>query len=46
LIGGLLFAGYYAAFMLLLEWSAPGYIERVWNLPVLSGVMVGGIPLE
>jgi hypothetical protein len=46
MIGGLLFAGYYALFMLLLEWSAPGYIERVWNLPALSGVMLGGIPLE
>ncbi len=46
LVGGGLFAGYYAVFMLLLEWSAPGYIERVWNLPALSGVMVGGLPLE
>lgn len=46
LIGGGLFAGYYGIFMLLLEWSAPGYIERVWNLPALSGVMIGGIPLE
>ena len=45
-VGGGLFAGYYAVFMLLLEGSAPGYIERVWNLPALSGVMIGGIPLE
>jgi hypothetical protein len=30
-IGGLLFLGYYAAFMFMLEWSAPGYIARVWN---------------
>lgn len=46
LVGGALFAAYYAAFMLLLEWSAPRYIARVWNLPALSGVMVAGIPLE
>ncbi len=46
LIGGGLFAGYYAIFMLLLELSAPGYIARVWNLPALSGVMIDGIPLE
>lgn len=46
LIGGILFAGYYAAFMTLLEWSASGYIERVWNLPALSGVMIAGIPIE
>jgi len=46
LIGGALFAAYYAVFMLLLEWMAPGYIERVWNLADLSGVMIVGIPLE
>lgn len=46
LIGGMLFAAYYAAFMLLLEWSAPGYIARVWNLTALSGITIAGIPLE
>ena len=46
LVGGGLFAAYYAVLMLLLEWSAPGYIGRVWNLPALSGIMVAGIPLE
>lgn len=46
LIGGGLFAAYYAIFMFLLEWSAPGYIDRVWNLPALSGIMIVGIPLE
>ncbi|MDE2227770.1 MAG: hypothetical protein KGL11_01855 [Alphaproteobacteria bacterium] len=45
-IGGGLFAGYYAILMLLLVWSSPGYVERVWNLAALSGVAVGGIPLE
>jgi len=33
-------------FMLLLEWSAPGYINRVWNLADLSGLFVVGIPVE
>ncbi len=46
LIGGMLFLSLYAAFMLLLVFLAPGYIEAVWNLPALSGVMIGGIPLE
>ena len=46
LLGGGLFAAYYAVFMFLLEWSAPGYISRVWNLPALSGVLIAGIPLE
>jgi hypothetical protein len=45
-VGGFLFAGYYAIFMLGLEWSSPGYIERVWNLGALSGVMIAGVPLE
>lgn len=40
------FAGDYAVFMVLLEWSAPGYIARVWNLAPLSGVKIAGIPLE
>jgi hypothetical protein len=45
-IGGLLFLAYYVVFLLGLEWSAPGYIERVWNLPALSGVLLFGMPLE
>ena len=46
LAGGLLFAGFYAIFMLALVFGAPGYIERVWNLPALSGMPIAGIPLE
>ena len=45
-IGALLFAGYYLLFLLALETTAPGYIERVWNIQALSGVRVLGIPLE
>jgi len=29
-----------------LEWTAPGYIERVWNLPALSGLTIAGLPIE
>lgn len=43
-LGGLLFLVLYALFMLGLRWFAPGYIERVWNLPALSGVIIYGIP--
>lgn len=46
LVGGVLFLGLYAIYMLGLKWLAPGYIEQVWNLPVLSGVLIVGIPLE
>ncbi len=45
-VGGLLFLGYYMIFLIGLEWTAPGYIERVWNLAALSGVPVFGMPLE
>jgi len=46
LIGGALFLMLYAALMLLLVVSAPGYIEGVWNLNDLSAVLIAGIPLE
>lgn len=46
LIGGALFAGFYLFFLIALEIMAPGYIARVWNLPALSGVMVGAFPIE
>lgn len=46
LIGGVLFLLLYAVFMLLLIFFAPGYIEQVWNLNAISGVLIGGIPLE
>ncbi len=45
-IGGLLSLGYYAIFLAGLEWSAPGYIDRVWNMDVLSGITVGFMPVE
>lgn len=46
MVGGAVFMGLYAVFMLGLEWSAPGYIAQVWNLAALSGVLIGGIPIE
>ncbi|MEO8212885.1 MAG: lycopene cyclase domain-containing protein [Myxococcales bacterium] len=46
LVGGFLFLGLYAMFMLGLKWLAPGYIAQVWNLPALRGGLIYGIPLE
>ena len=46
LVGGLLFLVLYTAFLLGLKWSAPGYIEQVWNLKALSGIAIYGLPLE
>src|SRR6266496_2893559 len=45
-VGGFLFLVLYAVFMLGLRLSVPGYIEQVWNLPRLSGMLIYGIPLE
>lgn len=45
-IGGLLFLVYYIILLTGLEWTAPGYIERVWNLGALSGIVVARFPLE
>ena len=45
-VGGLLFLVYYSILLTGLEWSAPGYIERVWNLGALSGIFVLHWPLE
>ena len=45
-IGGLVFLVYYAVLLLALEWSAPGYIERVWNLEALTGIRILGLPIE
>ena len=46
LAGGVLFLAIYTIFLLGLKWSAPGYIEQVWNLEALSGVLIYGLPLE
>ncbi|NOZ68219.1 MAG: hypothetical protein GXP46_03010 [Deferribacteres bacterium] len=45
-LGGLLFVGFYVFFLFGLELTAPGYIERVWNLEALSGISIFNIPLE
>lgn len=46
LVGGSLFTGFYALFLLFLETTAPGYIAQVWNLQHLSGIAPIGMPVE
>ncbi len=46
LVGGVLFLVIYTIFLLGLKWSAPGYIEQVWNLNALSGILIYGLPIE
>src|SRR3989304_3052111 len=43
---GILFALLYFVYFWSLLLMAPGYVERVWNLAALSGVLVVGVPLE
>jgi hypothetical protein len=45
-VGGALFVAYYTVFLQGLRFTAPGYIERVWNLTELLGVQVFGMPVE
>lgn len=45
-IGGVLFLLYYMIFLLGLEWSAEGYIDRVWNTEALSGIYFLFMPVE
>jgi len=46
LASGFIFLGLYTAYFTALNVSAPGYVERVWNLGALSGVILLGIPAE
>jgi hypothetical protein len=45
-LGAVIFVAYYLVFLAGLAWTAPGFIERVWNLDALSGWTVLGFPVE
>ncbi len=45
-IGGLLFLLFYTVFLIGLEFSVPGYIDKVWNTDALSGIAIAFIPIE
>ncbi len=46
LVSALIFLGIYFIYFLTLIAMYPGYVERVWNLPAISGILIFGIPLE
>lgn len=46
LVSALIFLGLYFIYFLTLIAMYPGYVEQVWNLKVISGVLIIGIPLE
>ncbi len=45
-LGSVVFLAYYSVFLVGLEVTAPGYIDRVWTLDALSGIRLGFAPLE
>lgn len=46
LVSALIFLGIYFVYFQSLIALYPGYVEQVWNLKALSGVLILGIPLE
>jgi hypothetical protein len=46
LAGAGLFLALYFAFFLTLVAAYPGYVERVWKLAAVSGILIQGVPLE
>jgi len=45
-LGGGMFLMLYFVYFFFLDLMSPGYIERVWSLGNISGVILAGIPLE
>lgn len=46
LAGAVLFGLFYFVFFLSLVLSYPGYVEHVWNLTEISGILLLGVPIE
>ncbi len=46
IVSALVFLGIYFIYFILLIGFFPGYVERVWNLPAISGILFLGIPIE
>ena len=45
-VSAFIFLGIYFFYFLTLIAMYPGYVERVWNLKAISGILILGIPLE
>lgn len=43
---GLIFLTVYFVYFLFLVLLFPKYVETVWNLPAISGILILGVPLE
>ncbi|MDP3975213.1 MAG: lycopene cyclase domain-containing protein [Candidatus Jorgensenbacteria bacterium] len=46
LVSAMIFLGIYFVYFLTLIAIFPGYVEQVWNLKDISGILILGIPLE
>ena len=46
IVSAFIFLALYFFYFLTLIAFYPGYVERVWNLPAISGILILGIPLE
>jgi hypothetical protein len=46
LVSAVLFAALYTVYFFTLIALFPGIVEEVWNLSAISGILIGGIPLE
>jgi hypothetical protein len=45
-VSAVLFLGLYFVYFLTLIAMFPGYVQQVWNIPAISGILIVGIPIE
>jgi hypothetical protein len=45
-VSAFLFLGLYFVYFLTLIAMFPGYVQQVWNLEAISGILIAGIPIE
>jgi hypothetical protein len=45
-LGSALMTALYFLYFQTLLLAYPGYVERVWNLPALTGIWIGGVPFD
>ena len=45
-VSGVLFFCLYFLFFWVFDRAFPGYVEAVWNLDAISGLMLWGVPVE
>ncbi len=45
-VSAILFLGVYFVYFHTLTALFPGYVQSVWNLKALSGILIAGVPVE